>query len=413
MRRSAALLALAIAVASCGGQAAPERGTLPDLTIGASECSIPVGEGRGAFLVSVLTDVAAAEVLQAGDVIVELAGRPVVNVGELIAAVQEGAPGDEVDIRLTRADEEVSVTTSLAESPDQPGRPILGVNARTDYATRPFVEVDSAELADSPLVRLVGIEGGIAALDPVERRWQRLGMEEPQDQWVSLGGRVVSLVEGADVALSVDGGDPVPVTDDGLADPVLLGGVGDLALTAVNEGEQPEVVAIEPESGGVAWRWSPEGDLAGLTPLTALRHPDGSSALVVLTPSADEPATAAVMVIDTEGRAVAIPSDELVGAFIAGWWDQRAVLALPLSPEGVPTGDIITVDAVGGQSTPLEAASVDPASSLRTWAVGDGQHALMLIPEQLVVADLNSTAEAQPLTQGCQLQLADPGWAAP
>ena len=37
----------------------------------------------------------------------------------------------------------------------------------------------------------------------------------------------------------------------------------------------------------------------------------------------------------------------------------------------------------------------------------------MLIPEQLVVADLNSTAEAQPLTQGCQLQVADPGWAAP
>ena len=93
----------------------------------ASKCSVPVGEGRGAFLVSVLTDVAAAEVLQAGDVIVELDGRQVVNVGELIAAVQEGAPGDEVDIRITRADEEVTVTTSLAESPDQPGRPILGV----------------------------------------------------------------------------------------------------------------------------------------------------------------------------------------------------------------------------------------------------------------------------------------------
>ncbi len=37
----------------------------------------------------------------------------------------------------------------------------------------------------------------------------------------------------------------------------------------------------------------------------------------------------------------------------------------------------------------------------------------MLIPERLVVVDLINTAEAQPLTQGCELQVADPGWAAP
>jgi hypothetical protein len=333
----------------------------------------------------------------------------------LIAAVQQGAPGDEVDIRLTRAEEEVTVTTSLGESPDQPGRPILGVNARTDYATRPFVEVDSAELADSPLVRLVGIEGGLAALDPVEQRWQRLEMEEPEDQWVSLGGRVVSLGETGEgePSLSVDGGEPVAVTDDVPADAVIIGGVGELALLAVTGGEQPETFAIDPTSGEAAWRWAPEGDLAGLIPLIALRHPDGSSALIVLTPSLNEPATAAVVVVDTEGRAVAIPSEELVGAFIAGWWDQRAVLALPLSPEGIPTGEIITVDAVGGQLTPLEAVSVELADTLRTWSVGDGQHALMLVPQRLVLADLLNPAEVQPLTQGCRLQVADPGWVSP
>jgi PDZ domain len=413
MRRPAALLALAVAVAACGGQAAPSRGTLPDLSIEATECSVPVGEGRGAFLVSVLPDVAAADVLQPGDVIVELAGRPVVNVEELIAAVQQGAPGDEVDIRLTRAEEEVTVTTSLDESPDQPGRPILGVNARTDYATRPFVEVDSAELADSPLVRLVGIDGGLAALDPVEHRWQRLDMEEPENQWISLGGRVVSLGETGEgePALSVDGGEPVAVTDDVPADALIIGGVGELALLAVTGGEQPEVVAVDPASGDVAWRWSPEGDLTGLIPLIAMRHPDGSSALIVLTPSLNEPATAAVLVVDTEGTAVAIPSEDLVGAFIAGWWDQRAVLAMPLSPDGIPTGEIVTIDAVGGQMTALEAASVELADTLRTWAVGDGQHVLMLVPERLVVADLLNPAEVQPLTQGCELQVADPGWA--
>ena len=372
-----------------------------------------MGEGRGAFLVSVLTDVAAADVLQAGDVIVELGGRQVVNVGELIAAVQEGAPGDEVDIRLTRADEEVTVTTSLAESPDQPGRPILGVNARTDYDTRPFVEVDSAPLEDSPLVRVVGIEDGMAALDPVGHRWQRLDLEEPEDQWISLGGRVVSLGGDEDLVMTVDDGEPVPITEDDITDPVLLGGVGELALVSHTGGEQPEVAAIDPATGEVAWRWVPPGDLEGLTPLTAYRHPDGSSALVVLTPSVDEPFTTAVVVIDTDGTAVAIPSDELAGAFIAGWWDQRAVLALPLTSDGTPTGDIITVDAVGGQLVPLDASSVDPANTLRTWAVGDGRHALILVPERLVVADLSSTAEAQPLTEGCQLQVADPGWVAP
>ncbi len=234
MRRLAALLALGLLVAACGGQAAPSRGTLPDLTVDSEPCSVPTGEGRGAYLVSVLPDVAAAEVLQPGDLIVELAGQPVVNVEELIAAVQEGAPGDEVDIRLTREDEEVTVTTSLEESPDQPGRPILGVNARTDYATTPFAETESTELADSPLVRLVGIDGGLAALDPVGNRWQRLDQEEPSGQWISLDGSVVSLEENGEsgLALAVDGGDPVAITEEGLADPVLIGGVGDLALLA-------------------------------------------------------------------------------------------------------------------------------------------------------------------------------------
>ena len=89
------------------------------------------------------------------------------------------------------------------------------------------------------------------------------------------------------------------------------------------------------------------------------------------------------------------------------------MLALPLSPDGIPTGEIITVDAVGGQLTALEAASVELADTLETWAVGDGQHALMLVPERLVVADLLNPAEVEPLTQGCNLQVADPGWVAP
>ncbi len=393
----------------------PSRGTLPNLTVDSEPCSVPTGDGRGAYLVSILPDVAAAEVLQPGDLIVELAGQPVVNVEELIAAVQEGAPGDEVDIRLTREDEEVTVTTSLEESPDQPGRPILGVNARTDYATTPFAETESTELADSPLVRLVGIDGGLAALDPVGNRWQRLDQEEPSGQWISLDGSVVSLEETGEsgLALAVDGGDPVAITEEGLVDPVLIGGVGDLALLGVTGDEQPELIAINPSTGAIAWRWVPEGDLAGLTPLTALRHPDGSSALVVLTPSISEPVTAAVMVVDTEGTAVAVPGEDLAGAFIAGWWDQRAVLALPLSPDGIPTGEVVTVDAVGGQATVLAPNAVQPADTLRTWAVGDGQHALMLVPERLVVVDLVNTAEAQPLTQSCELQVADPGWAAP
>ncbi len=141
-------------------------------------------------------------------------------------------------------------------------------------------------------------------------------------------------------------------------------------------GEQPELVAINPTTGDVAWRWAPEGDLAGLTPLTALRHADGSSALVVLTPSIDEPVTAAVMVIDTQGTAVAVPGEDLAGAFIAGWWDQRAVLALPLSPEGIPTGEIITVDAVGGQ---IDCAG-SPVQSNRRTRCGPGRSATASTP---------------------------------
>ena len=72
-----------ILAAMCGDPLAPRSGRRrrrlrwPDRhragpsriwSIEASECSVPVGEGPRAFLVSVLPDVAAADVLQAGDV---------------------------------------------------------------------------------------------------------------------------------------------------------------------------------------------------------------------------------------------------------------------------------------------------------------------------------------------------------
>ena len=89
------------------------------------------------------------------------------------------------------------------------------------------------------------------------------------------------------------------VTDDVPADAVIIGGVGELAATRRHRWQRPRPW---PSTG--KWRCrlalGTRGRPGRVDPVDRdARHPDGSSALIVLTPSLNEPATAAVLVVDT------------------------------------------------------------------------------------------------------------------
>lgn len=56
-----------------------------------------------------------------GDVIVQAGGRPIVRFEDLTGALDEHAPGDAIDLVLQRGDQQVTVTVTLGEWPDQAG----------------------------------------------------------------------------------------------------------------------------------------------------------------------------------------------------------------------------------------------------------------------------------------------------
>jgi membrane-associated protease RseP (regulator of RpoE activity) len=65
--------------------------------------------------------------LQPGDIIVTVDGRSVIEAGDLRIALEDYEPGDRVDLGIWRQGEEISLLVRLAEHPDQPGTPYLGI----------------------------------------------------------------------------------------------------------------------------------------------------------------------------------------------------------------------------------------------------------------------------------------------
>lgn len=97
---------------------------------------------RGVLVESVAIDVPAAAVLEDGDVIVEAAGRPTRTPTGLRAAVRTVAPGDPIALRIRRGGAEVAKTVVTVESPDEPGRAIIGVRVGQDAEIELPVEVE-------------------------------------------------------------------------------------------------------------------------------------------------------------------------------------------------------------------------------------------------------------------------------
>ena len=123
--------------------------------------------GKGARIVRVADGMPASGVLQTGDVIKSVDGQEVAVSDEAVVARAVGAP---VSLGIDRKGVAMTVEVGTVESPDEAGRPIIGVNLETAdpfYSMPPGLKVQiDAEGIGGPSAGLVYTLGIIDALTP-------------------------------------------------------------------------------------------------------------------------------------------------------------------------------------------------------------------------------------------------------
>ncbi len=127
--------------------------------------------GSGALVRGVREGAAADGVLVTTDVIFEVAGEPIQFADELVAAVQDRAPGDALEITVRHFDDSVETfSIVLGASSDDPSIAQLGVEVTTHELTADFpidVVIDSGEVT-GPSAGLAFTLGVIDVLTPGE-----------------------------------------------------------------------------------------------------------------------------------------------------------------------------------------------------------------------------------------------------
>jgi PDZ domain-containing protein len=86
-----------------------------------------VARPTGVLVEGVFSNVPAAKVLRAGDVIVGVNGHAVLSRPELRALLAAHVPGDVVSVRLRRGGKPLIVSVKTVSDPEEPKRPLIGV----------------------------------------------------------------------------------------------------------------------------------------------------------------------------------------------------------------------------------------------------------------------------------------------
>jgi PDZ domain-containing protein len=86
-----------------------------------------VARPTGVLVEGVFTNVPAAKVLRAGDVIIGVNGHGVLSRPELRAALAPHTPGDAVSLRILRGGKALLVSVKTIADPQEPKRPLIGV----------------------------------------------------------------------------------------------------------------------------------------------------------------------------------------------------------------------------------------------------------------------------------------------
>lgn len=120
-------------------------------------------EPEGALVAGVAPDAPAHGKLQPTDVIVAVDGEQVGTPEDLRRLIAEHEPGESVSLRIRGGNEERTVDVGTIESPDEPGRPIIGV------AVEQYADIELPVDVEIDLGRVGGPSAGLAfALDIVE-----------------------------------------------------------------------------------------------------------------------------------------------------------------------------------------------------------------------------------------------------
>jgi PDZ domain-containing protein len=88
-------------------------------------------EGEGVRVEGLVADMPAQGVLEQDDTILAVSGEPTLTVAALQAAINRHAPGEELDLRVRRGDDERDVPVQTKPSPSNPSLPMVGVYIST------------------------------------------------------------------------------------------------------------------------------------------------------------------------------------------------------------------------------------------------------------------------------------------
>ncbi len=99
--------------------------------------------GQGAQVESVIQGLPADGVLRVGDIITAVDGQPTPTTNALIEAIRRRTVGDHVTLTVQREGQQQQIDLGTANSPSEPGRPIVGVTISTYlYDVRMPFQVD-------------------------------------------------------------------------------------------------------------------------------------------------------------------------------------------------------------------------------------------------------------------------------
>ena len=147
-------------------------------------------EPEGALVVAVAADAPAAGRLEPTEVIVAVDGEPVRTPDDLRRLIAEREPGEEVTLRVRAGDDTREVEITTIESPEEAGRPIVGIQVEQS------AEIELALDVEIDLGGVGGPSAGLAfALDVVEELRGNVdrGLRVAATGELELDGDVVSV----------------------------------------------------------------------------------------------------------------------------------------------------------------------------------------------------------------------------
>lgn len=122
--------------------------------------------GDGALVAAVSAD-AVTDVLEEGDVIVSVAGESVADSGAVVDAVRAHAPGDRIEVEVTREGARQELELTLGRSPDDPQRAYIGVLLTTEVDLPVDVQIDAGVIG-GPSAGLMFALSIVELLEPGE-----------------------------------------------------------------------------------------------------------------------------------------------------------------------------------------------------------------------------------------------------